>query len=95
MRLTTEQAEIIRDTARKHFGADSRIWLFGSRTDDSARGGDIDLLVESRSTLQNPFMASIHRGVDLQNALDDQKIDIVISESGKEKHQYTGSPAIP
>lgn len=85
MRLTAEQAEIIRHTARKHFGPDARIWLFGSRTDDAARGGDIDLLIESRTKMPNPFMASVHLEVDLQNALDDQKIDIVISEPGKEE----------
>ena len=85
MRLTPEQAEIIRNAARKYFGANARIWLFGSRTDDSARGGDIDLLVEPRTSLPNPFVAAIRLEVDLQNALGDQKIDILISEADKEE----------
>lgn len=45
MRLTTEQREVIRSAVRDIYGADSGIWLFGSRVDDSRRGGDIDLLV--------------------------------------------------
>ena len=48
MRLTPEQAAIIRSAAAEVFGSDARVWLFGSRVDDSKRGGDIDLLIEAR-----------------------------------------------
>jgi predicted nucleotidyltransferase len=82
MRLTLEQADIIRNSARKHFGSATRVWLFGSRTDDSAKGGDIDLLVEAADKTANSFMTSIRFEVDLQNALGDQKIDILLSEPG-------------
>jgi predicted nucleotidyltransferase len=82
MRLTAEQAEIIRSTARKHLGSGTRVWLFGSRTDDAARGGDIDILVEAAHLPENAFMASIRLEVDLQNALGDQKIDILMSKPG-------------
>ena len=37
---------MIRALTEEHFGADSEIWLFGSRCDDDARGGDIDLYIE-------------------------------------------------
>ena len=46
MRLTAEQAETIRRATAEIFGPDARVRLFGSRLDDAACGGDIDLLVE-------------------------------------------------
>lgn len=82
MRLTTEQADIIRQTARRRFGGDVRVWLFGSRVDDSARGGDIDLLVETGTTPDNAFRESVAFETDLQLALGDQKIDILLRHPG-------------
>jgi predicted nucleotidyltransferase len=48
MRLSPEQAAIIRSAAAEVFGADARVWLFGSRVDDNRHGGDIDLLIEAQ-----------------------------------------------
>ena len=45
MRLTPEARDIIRHSTQAVFGLDSQVKLFGSRVDDSQRGGDIDLLV--------------------------------------------------
>lgn len=46
MRLSENEATVIRQTVAEFFGDDSRVRLFGSRTDDGARGGDVDLYVE-------------------------------------------------
>lgn len=46
MRLTTHERGAIADAARDTLARGRRICLFGSRVDDQARGGDIDLLVE-------------------------------------------------
>lgn len=51
MRLSTSQTRQILDCVRQQFGADAQVMLFGSRLDDTARGGDVDLLVE---TAANP-----------------------------------------
>ncbi len=53
MRLSDADIAVIRALVRTRFGQDSRIWLFGSRLDDNARGGDIDLYVEPRSLSEN------------------------------------------
>ncbi len=46
MRLEANQLKAIQEEVRR-FDPASEIYLYGSRVDDSARGGDIDLLVVS------------------------------------------------
>ncbi len=52
MRLSEDQRKTIHHTARELFG-DCTVYLFGSRVDDAARGGDIDLLVETPRPVEN------------------------------------------
>ena len=47
MRLSIEEQKAIKDAFRVHFGREDHLWLFGSHTDDTKRGGDIDLYVET------------------------------------------------
>lgn len=76
MRLTQAQVDTIRTLTARELGPDSRIWLFGSRTDDAARGGDIDLYVEPaslpetnlfllRQRLKRALEGQLHHAVDL------------------------------
>ena len=46
MRLGANDVQSIREEVRRA-DPESEVYLFGSRADDSARGGDIDLLVVS------------------------------------------------
>lgn len=46
MRLSVDEARTIREEVRS-FDPEAEIYLHGSRTNDSDRGGDIDLLVVS------------------------------------------------
>jgi len=79
MRLTAQQIETLRQKSAQHFGANTHIWLFGSRTDDSKKGGDIDLLIEpglhDPTAIINAKLALLR---DLHQTLGEQKIDIVI-----------------
>ena len=47
MRLTQLQQIAICETVASIIGAGARVWLFGSRSNENARGGDLDLLVEN------------------------------------------------
>ena len=46
MRLTTSETDAIREEVGR-LDPEAELYLYGSRTDDTARGGDIDLLVVS------------------------------------------------
>jgi len=46
MRVSKKVVKIIHDNINKSFG-DVRVYLFGSRTDDTQRGGDIDIAIDT------------------------------------------------
>ncbi|MEI7614834.1 MAG: nucleotidyltransferase domain-containing protein [Betaproteobacteria bacterium] len=79
MRLTPQQQSAIRTAVAETFGEDANIWLFGSRVDDNKRGGDIDLLIETKelevTTIVRAELAFLTK---LQMKLGEQKIDVLI-----------------
>lgn len=81
MRLTDHEINVIRLSAKSFFGPGTRIFLFGSRTDDSRKGGDIDLYVEAEkpTQLQDKISFITH----LKMNLGDQKIDVVVNAPNK------------
>lgn len=74
MRLANEEQSAISNAIRQVDAAAS-IYLFGSRTDDTAKGGDIDLLVLSKKI---DLMAKLEILAQLHQKLGDRKIDIAI-----------------
>ena len=79
MRLTPDQTRIILSCVHQQFGADAQVKLFGSRLDDSLRGGDVDLLVETTAapTLHQRALATMA----LERALN-LPVDIVAVQRG-------------
>ncbi|AFG36541.1 nucleotidyltransferase domain-containing protein [Spirochaeta africana] len=77
MRLTAHQQNTICRVLHDHFGPDVKITLFGSRADDTARGGDIDLLVESNLDPEAAFVQKLRAVSAIQQQIGDQKIDLV------------------
>ena len=80
MRLSARSAAIITELARKHFGPDASVYLFGSRTDDALRGGDIDLYIEVPQELGEKFRMEKAFSAELQRALGEQKIDVIVRD---------------
>ena len=79
MRLTDRQHAIIRTTVTETFGAAANVWLFGSRVDDSKRGGDIDLLIETDQVDVDAIARTeIAFLTQLQMKLGEQKIDVLL-----------------
>lgn len=83
MRLNDQQRSIIRTAVTENFGAGANVWLFGSRVDDAARGGDIDLYIESTTGNAEEIVESKLRFlVSMYKKLGEQKIDLVIRRQG-------------
>lgn len=74
MRLANEEQSVISDTIHQA-DAEAQIYLFGSRVDDAAKGGDIDLLVLSKRI---DLMAKLDILARLHQKLGDRKIDIAV-----------------
>lgn len=81
MRLTEFQRTTIKEAVFNVVAADSRIWLFGSRTDDIKRGGDIDLLIETENVLPSRVTALCRLEGRLVMGLGDRKIDILLKDA--------------
>ena len=77
MRLTRQQAEAIRQAAHQAFGSGTDVWLFGSRVDDTKRGGDIDLLLRPQQPDQT-LTRKLKLLRLLEQQLGERKIDILI-----------------
>ena len=84
MRLPDGYAAVIKQAALDVFGPATVVRLFGSRADDSKRGGDIDLHVETE-----PEQATINNDVRFRARLwielDEPQVDVVVTARGSEK----------
>jgi hypothetical protein len=84
MRLTPFEVESIIEAFHNHFAKGDHLWLFGSRTDDSKKGGDIDLFIQTQETDQDKiFKSKIAFLIAMEAKIGEQKIDVVISMPGQ------------
>jgi len=82
MRITEQERNVIID-AVKNTDPNAKVWLFGSRVDDSKRGGDIDIAIFSE-IIDKDVMQKIQVMRFICDRIGEQKIDIVTTNSGKE-----------
>ncbi|MEO6408667.1 MAG: nucleotidyltransferase domain-containing protein [Burkholderiaceae bacterium] len=80
MRLTDTERQAIRTAGMRHFGRVPR--PFGSRLDDSRRGGDIDLLIETDLAPAPAALRRVEPRAELWLALGERKIDVVLDHDG-------------
>lgn len=78
MRITAEQIAAIRQCASALAGDAARVWLFGSRVRDDARGGDVDLLVELDVTVAEPAQLSARLASQVSRVMYGRKVDVLI-----------------
>jgi predicted nucleotidyltransferase len=84
MRLTDQQAQLIKNRVRRYFGANTKVWLFGSRVDDGRKGGDVDLYIEPEFA---DLTSELKCKIDLEDDLD-LHVDLVINLTGKDDPIY-------
>jgi predicted nucleotidyltransferase len=87
MRIKKEDIVQIKNIAKTYFGEDAKVYLFGSRTNDQKRGGDIDLYIET-GLKKNIIERRIKMQGNLQQILGEQKIDIVVNNFRSDKFIY-------
>jgi len=78
MRLTPKQIEMIRNTAQLVFGDIARVTLFGSRIDDQAKGGDVDLMVEVPNIVDEPALMGARVASRVSRAMNGRRVDVIL-----------------
>jgi predicted nucleotidyltransferase len=79
MRLTAEARALIKQTVLSETGPNGEVSLFGSRVDDTRRGGDIDLYIQSVGELRPLQRARIK--MQLEETLG-IPVDVVVWQKG-------------
>lgn len=81
MRLSSRQIQAVRQVL---YGVDPdrRIYLFGSRVDDSKKGGDIDVFFEASMLLNLKTRLALEYQLA---ALCETKVDLLVKNPGQEE----------
>lgn len=74
MRLEKEKVDFFKAEISKYLSS-FKLYLFGSRVDDTKKGGDIDILILSDFPLSNQDKRSIK--IAFYNRFGEQKLDLV------------------
>ncbi|MFZ4701459.1 MAG: nucleotidyltransferase domain-containing protein [Candidatus Methylumidiphilus sp.] len=79
MRLTDDQTKAIRHLARQVAGDGCCVRVFGSRLDDAAQGGDVDLLLELTDPVDNPALIAAQLSARVSRVMHGRKVDVLLS----------------
>lgn len=77
MRITPMQLQAIHQQIHQYFGDSATVWLFGSRLDDTQKGGDVDLYVEAGPCC---LLDELRCKISLEECLD-IPVDLVVRQS--------------
>ena len=76
MRLQPSAIQTIRDVVAAECGHGAEVRLFGSRLDDNARGGDVDLHVLLPRDVENPVWLAALLAGRIERRLEGRKVDV-------------------
>lgn len=79
MRLTDDQTQAIKQLAHQIAGEQACVRVFGSRLDDSARGGDLDLMLELPEPADNPALMAARFSAKVSRLMLGRKVDVLIA----------------
>ncbi len=77
IRLPEEVIKTIIELAKKYFGDEAKVWIFGSRVNPKAKGGDIDIYLEVKE-YKDILDKKLDFLVQLDKKIGEQKVDLVI-----------------
>jgi predicted nucleotidyltransferase len=78
VRLTYDQIQAIRQFARQVGGSKARVRIFGSRLDDTAHGGDLDLMLELTESVDNPALMAAQLSGLVSRTMNGRKVDVLL-----------------
>ena len=78
MRIEHRIAKAIPKLAQDIFGQPVEVRLFGSRLDDQARGGDLDIYIESTSAVKQPAYLSSVLAARVSRLLNGRSVDVLL-----------------
>lgn len=84
MRLSEKQIKVLKDKLNS-ISSSAKLYLFGSRVDDTKKGGDIDLLVVSKEVTKKDLRLL---RIDFFDHFEEQKLDIILDD-GEFKNPFT------
>jgi len=76
MRLKQKQTKVLKEKLQA-LSRNAQLYLFGSRTDDNKKGGDIDLLILSNELTKKDLRVL---RVEFFKHFEEQKIDIILDK---------------
>ena len=76
MRLSQDEVKILKNTLYT-LNSDAKLYLFGSRLYDNKKGGDIDLLIVSK-TFTKKLLRKLR--VEFFKHFGEQKLDIIVDD---------------
>jgi|688.fasta_scaffold47665_3 predicted nucleotidyltransferase len=79
MRLSEADRHLIKRFVAERVGVGATVRLFGSRTEESLRGGDIDLFVEIDHPVESRLALECSLAALLERALDGRRVDVVVA----------------
>lgn len=79
MRLSAHQIQAILQLAHQVAGNRTRVIVFGSRLDDAAHGGDIDLMLELPEPVDNPALMAAQISAQVSRVMHGRKVDVLLS----------------
>lgn len=77
MRLDEETLKTIKVLAEKYFGEHCEVRIFGSRVDDTQKGGDIDIYIKT-DLKEDILERKANFLAELKRKIGDQKIDLLV-----------------
>ena len=81
MCITDAEAEAIRRVTHEVAGQQARVTLFGSRTDNSLRGGDIDRWIALPALTPDKLSVALKASARLQLLIGERKFDVPVTDT--------------
>lgn len=91
MRINDKQHIEIKKIVELLAGPQAIVTLFGSRVDDTKKGGDVDILVELPDSVDSPALLAAKLSVKISNLMFGRKVDVLLSAPNLESltiHKY-------